>query len=326
MRIALLLLAVVGISACVGDERGATADGTTGTGGSAAGTGGLPPTASVPVRPEEFAEVYMDVLCEAGFSCCPEGSALTQEVCDEYGAAMHGRIIEQLDLEAVSWDAEAAGECVAWTKDDLRDCSLLVNDKTCERAMVGSLPEGAACKSNVQCAQGDERIYCNDKGVCAPDPEPIGPGHGPEAGLGEACGWTCESRDDGETPCVEIPGASGDAPVCWRGSNLACDEETGKCVPAAAKGESCTYAIECQEGFYCDTGTCAPLGQLGDPCEQTRGCTWGLICRSGQCSEKAQIGEACESSEDCIDGAECKDYVCVENRGLMDRICEGDFG
>ncbi len=153
------------------------------------------------------------------------------------------------------------------TDDDIEDDTvrLCAGGLWCDGGMCsGPVPVGEACP--------DERALCEGDGFCV---------------QGQCRGVTVLNRaGDDCTPELD------DLRFCNTLLELACDEETRKCVDrasglfAAGEGESCEDST-CSSGLFCDyttdTPVCSGPKDDGEACE-----FWDDECKSGYCSDAGQ--------------------------------------
>jgi hypothetical protein len=245
---------------------------------------------------------YVDALSDAGDRCSGSGYDDTTkkqfvDLCEAIGAAPGaGDFADQLGSCTSAITADACG----------------IADDACE--LKGSLPDGAPCGVDVQCAGGN----CDTTaGAKAPDSDidcgacatylPVGAmcsSHGPacdpyvsrcSGDPGTCLAYAKEGEDCTEAPCDPV---------------LLCDSETTTCKPLPAKGDPCTF--NCKQPFVCASGTCADPAKEGEPCPSGGECAVGLICNAAQiCAQpkRVGVGEACGFVEqefvDCNEGLEC---------------------
>jgi hypothetical protein len=162
------------------------------------------------------------------------------------------------------------------------------------------------------------------------------------AGLGTACGPSCDGKDPTKcnyatatTPCGAATckaGVETHASLC-NGSGGCADAPKGcgvyACGPASCK-VSCGGDLDCVAGYYCKSGTCQAIEGLGAKCLTDRTCT------SGHCVDGACCGSvACAGDETCATGVckklagatctvtdECSKGVCFDGV-CCDRACDG---
>jgi len=314
------------------------------------------------VELDEICDIYVADVCRAKIDCYDWDyqsyeSCLTAQECDGFA-----------DLEAmlaagsVSYDAAAAGDCIALFEAD--PCALgpivfavpAVFEilSWCE-ALHGNLGEGAACTSGAECGEGlecDKTVTCpgtcivpppNDNlpegsacltAICIPAQE-----HCSQCALGLECvNEVCVTTQMVGDPCEGILGCGN---VLW------CNMNAGVCAPKAQVGEPCSdfrqIAADCAAGLWCDdppampdvAGTCFERSVLGGPCRSDSDCVEPLSClpgasriERGTCGTLQPNGSPCDSFADCesdlCDGAT---YTCVPQPVLgeecLDTCAEG---
>jgi hypothetical protein len=210
---------------------------------------------------------------------------------------------KELDACIVKTESVACGEDI----ESLPECDF-----------KGSLVDGDACSSGVQCASGScfktavvsdggpvEAVEC---GVCSTRVGEAGSCTNAACAPGLDClAGTCVAPSDVGGPCDDagrrcrknfacVQGAcaltrardescSPSAP-CDSAQGLAC--LNGKCVTVAAKaGGSCERHPFC-EASYCSSvpnPTCVALKEEGASCERTTECAFPFDCRAGRCTK-----------------------------------------
>lgn len=155
------------------------------------------------------------------------------------------------------------------------DCGAF--GETCTHASsacVTRRPEGALCRSSVECQDG---LVCSGTisyGLCVPTP-----------GEGAPCTGTCLEPD-----------------------RLFCDLDASPptCAARRGAGGSCSVGPNaCADGFYCTTdAVCAEFGEVGAPCTSFAACAVGLTCAEGLCAPAPTRGEACPEGV-CAAGLFC---------------------
>ncbi len=213
----------------------------------------------------------------------------------------------------------------------------------------GSLVDGAACASDIQCASGEcggGKVDSDDLrcGTCAPRAA-VGAACGsklPSCAIGTICNYpsgsqsgTCKAvAAEGQT-CNDVSG-----PSC--GTQLQCDNATKKCIPypkagapcdflcagslrciaktcqlAAAAGAACPTGGECGSGLSCNTATkvCGPVPRvpLGGACGsgQIGSCERTADCSKNVCTARIAQGAACDpEGTECVAYSTCLNGVC----------------
>jgi len=221
---------------------------------------------------------------------------------------------------------------VGRTTADLEACGRALPAATCPDLIARKLPatcqdppgtviNGAACGSGLQCAS----TFCKRQGaacgVCAP-----------RAGAGESC--------NGNDQCQPDLVCAGSACVAPAESGAACDDKhpcrddlyckSGVCSAKAGPGESCAdtdKACDLVRGVGCNpfTHVCqnVRVAKKGDPCGIVGGtlvlceasglCEGATLAVPGTCTAAAGDGAACGNAANgrgCLAPASCANGVC----------------
>lgn len=159
---------------------------------------------------------------------------------------------------------------------------------------VGTLPDGAACRSHAQCASG----------ACANSWAPYG-SSGPQWPNCGACGVVPRVG----SPCTDNSQCygSGELPA----PHLACDPVAHACV-AVKEGMPCGTSPP--SGCVCRAGVCdLPSVREGGFCDPTHGCAAGLYCDT--------TTNACRPFALSYVGGACDDPTTVD---FPTHLCRGD--
>lgn len=198
----------------------------------------------------------------------------------------------------------------------------------------GTLPPGAACKNDLQCA----------KGTCAFDGGSTDCGHCRDATISEvpsgascdsttdairACesGNECRRTEDGQR-CVAVAAIGESCATRPCASGGVCRD--GACAALAGTGEKCTTNDDCRRFRYCEgsAGVCrdVPLVAAGGSCGLTYGhggrvesdlCAHGTHCAFDPstdltiCQPLHEAGGSCAEAGDCLPGLACADGTCT---------------
>ena len=204
----------------------------------------------------------------------------------------------------------------------------------CARVFAGTLPDGAVCRRDPECASGACVAGCPGVNrVCVPT---VGlgaackPGHCSFAlqcergvciktavpALNESCderhcpealsctrgpsGTSCVARAGVGQPCSRFEPSATLKPTCQVGT--VCGEQgendTGECVTPPAVGEPCGKYGYCGQALDCSADKiCVAYLKPGAPCSAGGGCAQiDLQCRDGACAFLPQTGQACAKS------------------------------
>lgn len=252
---------------------------------------GCPSSGADTSTPAGACASYVAALRESATSCGKLSIAPSRQ--DEYFARYEKICANALGAPGSGLTPSILDQCTAKTRAACGD------DEACgdlTRDLKGSLPDGAACDLDYQCASGE----------CVTGDSQSGTGCGkcaPAVAIGQPCangagcveGATCRSTSSGGTPtCVAVRIAN-----------------AGETCSDPAKPEE---AVRCADGLACvrtsptSAGTCrAPVGE-GEACGQEglgNRCKPGLACIAGKCGKLLGAGAACTSSGECGSGLAC---------------------
>src|SRR3990172_1882114 len=214
----------------------------------------------------------------------------------------YGDVDEAVRTGRVAFDPEAAARCIEELEDSIPDdCGFEVPEPglgapSCLEAWRGTVPEGGACASRIECAPGTE---CR---------------------IGAECPGTCVE--------IELPRRCSRDSDCVAGSYCF----AGTCLAGLDEGETCRHHGECRYGLVCfglddgwsGTGTCRPIASEGEPCVLMLGysmCQGDLMCvgatadAPGICAVGASVGEACGPGQPCAPWERCDGARCVPLSG-----------
>jgi hypothetical protein len=215
-------------------------------------------------------------------ACCNEKPGITflGECRRMLGAA--------LNAKAVTLDKGAVDTCVAAMDKAYAGCDwpgpfLPELPEECLGLVRGTLPAGARCRSNLECA-GDLRCH----GVGPTAAGRCGPAHAD----GEKCGGATDAlvayarQDDTDKTHPECTGF--------------CDRK--KCTAIVPIGGACTSGVACGKA-QCVGGKCTSLvaPKLGEACPGGV-CDRGLLCLQGKCEARKKAGSSCGADFECVGG------------------------
>jgi len=152
--------------------------------------------------------------------------------------------------------------------------------EVCQGLTVGTLEQGARCRSSLECRDG---LRCRGLGPT-------------QAGVCDAPGAPTTACDLGADPlAVYLLQDSGRHPECAG----ACVRRA--CIAAVGVGEACTFGGQCGPGAHCAAGRCAPGRSAPDGEACTVGaCAPGSVCHDATCVRRKQEGERCAADEECL--------------------------
>ncbi len=226
--------------------------------------------------------------------CCKvkPGVVLTQECTRMLSAA--------LATKALRIDPAALDACVAAVESTFAGCDWVgpfppAPPAACQRVFEGLLPEGARCRSSLECAKS---LRCHGVG-------PTTAGKcGPGKAIGESCGSATDALAGYARQSIDVS-----HPEC----KAAC--VTHRCAEPAADGAACVLSAACREGSLCVDKKCqkrAPA-RIGQACPGGA-CEAGGECVLGKCAAKKVAGAACATDFECLGG-------CLKPKGQARGVC-----
>jgi hypothetical protein len=242
-----------------------------------------------PVSEGDFVQAVADAMCANLGDCCAEAAIPYDRAgCEAY-------VFAELDLDPppnATWDSVQAGKCVDLFARIASTCSYAGSgDNPCQRVYRGTLPEGAACVDDDECAdiRGSDATCAYDdvtpSGTCTRVVPPV------RGKAGDACMGTC-----GTNSCTGFGSPVEEARTCYVEDGVICSLSSYVCVPPPALGEACN-------DFYCVAGAyCSSLD---------------LICRAPKPN-----GASCEFAEECTGGL-CSNFVCGTRTLASTELCNG---
>jgi hypothetical protein len=264
------------------------------------------------VPKDQFIGRFVDAVCDNVGPCCQSaGLSYDAAGCKALGNAELEKDLD-LDRPNVKYDAAAGGKCIEAVKNAAQSCGHIDIDggPECSGFLVGTLPEGAACESSVECAGAYARCDISGpaaQGVCVVEPR---------GKAGDPCGDTCTEHGS-SSECFGSTSSTGTA-RCYTNDGLYCDQT---CKPLIAVGQPCE-AEGCVDGAYCTGGSCAALPAAGEPCAQTYVCGADLYCDlNTTCQKRKADGQACQDGSECVAG-NCQSGVCGDSLASA-TLCSG---
>ena len=263
---------------------------------------------AAPVGVDSYCGEYARIACDFARRCdCLMGA--TEAMCRTVMESQcTDDVVTPVRERRRSYDADAAGGCLAGLRGILADCSLNDVDypTACDRMLTGTTAAGGSCAEDEDCLPV---LECYD-GACIAPPgagEPCIDGTYCPGDLFCAAGERCAVARGSGQPCPE-----GD-PACADG--LYCDSRGSTCSPYGGVGAECRHDNgSCADGLYCAfvDGVCRALpGDGGDCTESSGACAEGLFCDSAGrvCRPLLPEGQPCTSDGQCLsdfcDGGTC---------------------
>jgi hypothetical protein len=263
--------------------------------------------------------------CNGYRSCCTtNGFAFNQAECDRLvRAGMSAKGVCQ-----GVYDPVAAGECYQDIETAFAACKRTIPARApgaaCDRICTGTLPPGAACASNADCALSTEgEVWCQSSatsgGVCTLYRR---------GKAGDPCGDQTCTESSGPLLCT---GTMTSRPTtrCFTNDGLFCPSTGGTCQPIVPIGGPCSDRNACSTAAYCDaaTGKCVAKA-VGGTCASWDQCPEGAYCGAGTCQAKKAAGAACTLLDECQDVCNTATGICerqpaADTLGVSAVICNG---
>ena len=321
-----------------------------------------------PTTLAEWEACYLERQCEVRVRCSERNLFSDLSEClDLADAASGGQLsFDAFERERAIAAGRASLDVSRFTRCleelDSSECSASGRPPTCPLRFAGTIADGEACYSDIECESPGascEPRDCGDScclGICQP-----------LLALGEPCTdfgqcqpglrcnlTTCVSGDPG-SPCEQHYGCD---PGAW------CDKNEGICRPDRREGEPCANILQCggetscvglftageeptcrrltEAGDACDYfclgnlhcdksnpdpfGVCRPLPALDEPCGVNLPCVGrNLRCDSGTCVARSDVDEPCSGST-CLPALFCSDQLGEANPVCRERMPDGTSG
>jgi hypothetical protein len=242
-----------------------------------------------PISIAQLADQLANAFCDNIGGCC-QAAAIAFDLAS-CKANILSTVSQGLAREMspnIRYDANAAGACVAAYASGVKSCKPSNSiDTACSRVFVGSLPAGAPCSLDDECARptggtafcdGGDSTNGGPSGTCSAASASATSAHGK---LGESCAASCPS---GDTCTVTSAGGGTGTPspamsVCYSDDGLYCSVDT-TCQPLIAVGQPCSFD-GCVNGAFCGAGVCTAGKADGAACGIDSECAGGSCLSSG---------------------------------------------
>lgn len=269
-------------------------------------------TTAVPVARADFPSEYAKALCESIQTCCDSGKRAYDQIACE---ASEKKSIEQAMPDAsISYDANAAGQCLATLRSVVSSCAdaPAALKEPCQHIFSGTKKPGESCANQFDCAApSDGTSICNGDG--APGSQCIVVRSSPQKG--DAClgGGIPVSANATFSDCSADDGA------------FYCDLKTSTCQPRPAIGDACDVDSVCGKGNACTGGKCAAAPAVNETC--TYVCAAGLYCdaKSKKCVAQLKGGDTCPAFavNPCASDGYCDHGTCTAGPIATTNTCAG---
>jgi hypothetical protein len=292
--------------------------------------------ASGPISIEQLPAQFAAKICQSLGPCCQaNGTPYDSATCQQTAQAALTVSTAKLNKATVKYNASAASACIDAYASAIARCSEVDFASVltaCDAVFTGTLPAGAACSVDEECATppggsascatssvapsgngGASGASSGDLGGATRSCVQRAPA--PHGKAGDACAGDCTLAASG-IGCSSLPPSAGVGPtlttLCYRDEGLYCGANSllhgsttpaaSACAPIAAIGSPCT-ANGCVDGAFCNAGTCAaqydsgPCGAgASDACSRKSYCDYanGYLCLP-----RLAEGAACTSGSTC---------------------------
>jgi len=281
---------------------------------------------STPIAIGDFETAYVEAYCAKLVRC---GVWEDEQTCldVDFGHARSSYTVipaatAAVDAGKATYDANAAGDCVAAFASSGCDYASDHDADACAKAFVGLAAIGAACANDQECSSGSCSIAYSGPSRCPSGVCVAPPTIGNSCSTGTYCGpnaycdgTTCRARGQAGDRCDSGYGQCADDLDCVPDAGFM---GPGRCRPEVADGESCvpgggsSYPVSCVEiGDFCssESKTCTRFRRLGESCSQNDiGCSSRsnspMICGPQQkCILLPATGQPCTGG--CSDASYC---------------------
>lgn len=225
---------------------------------------------------DEYNHALRDANCARLTAC---GVFTDTSQCDRYFRDIANRdLVDAVRAGKVRYDGIAGTACVAsisaagcnTTSEDVR------RSEGCDAALRGTLPKGADCTFDLECASG----ACN----------------APSCTM-ECCRGTCVDAEPRVEATIAIGGMCREDRECVFGAAcVGAGIDPGFCRTLPLAGEMCPYNRCAEVGVRCDLGMCVGSG-IGAPCTNDLQCSEFNLCDlpTQRCAAVPTLGMACET-------------------------------
>ena len=278
-------------------------------------------TDAAPVAEADFATQLAHAVCDNIGPCCAKAQlTYDKSACASSAIAALQGDFDRRKKEGATYDATAAGQCVAQYQGIASSCS---NDSTtdtlaaCRRVYAGSKALGEACTTTSECRLPAEGSVACWQAVSS---------NGTLASQGTCVGFRPAQKGDA---CMGLgalpPGVTTVGDCNFNDKSAFYCDSASICQPRVAIGQACpTNSFgACVEGGQCVDGVCASAPKLGESCTFGK-CAGESFCdfSSTKCTAKRKAGEACDQSAACVSG-NCSGKKCVDGWLTSAPICAG---
>jgi len=284
-------------------------------GGSTDESSASPQSSASPVPKDQFATRLAAAICDNIGNCCQSaGFAYDAAGCKDLLVKFYQT---EIASDKASYDATKAGECVSWAASVSQTCASNPAPGPCDQVFTGTVPNGGACTSSVDCVKpAGGGVYCDSSHKCVQEPR------GKE---GDGCFATCTESGSSLSCGSGVGPVGGGNATCYTNDGLYC-AQSGQCEKLAAIGASCATDMGCVAGAWCDSQShkCVATVPAGSACTDDAACQEGNYCDpvSSKCAAAKANGSACERDSECA-GGRCWGGKCTVDSIASPMTCSG---
>lgn len=272
------------LAACGGSTAGGLTGG--GSGGTGGGAGGTSSVSNGSYTLDSVCQETAPVGCQIDQPCCQSsGYGFDASGCETRALASCDADVAEVRAGTMTFDPSYVDACITALGQAMHTCvpkadqvfSIADTLLPCTKIWRGSLPEGASCQRDEQCAPANQsNVYVRcDKTTktCT---------HFQQLSLGQSCELSATAT-----------GACGPGLYCDAALTSG-PPYTGVCRTATQPGQSCNaadpYDLECGLGYYCSasTGVCTSAKLGGSACTNALECQT-MTCTGGQCTAETPL-------------------------------------
>lgn len=292
---------------------------------------------TAPTTYEEWERCYTKRVCEWQVHCQGMNMFSSVQECIAQGDDVEGglRAAERrkraraVAQGRASVDRDAFARCLMETSANYCDTAFF--NVSCRTRFTGTLDDGDACYSELDCASPSNCVKtCQDsccEGTCEAKPtagQVCNPRVIDPCAPGLQCHFTGRN-----TPSICVVGDLDTSCIfdedCDWGTwcEIPAGQQTGRCRASFGAGAACTNLLQCLGDTTCigltlsndRPGRCQRISRPGDACDGW--CIGNLYCDQRTCRPLPSRGESCSALTNCLGvNTICKNGICALRDGL----------
>jgi hypothetical protein len=289
---------------------------------------------AVPVTFEDWERCYARRKCDWEVNCVTLNSYEDVQDCIDHGNDFEGgRLAAEIRARRravaqgrASLNSDEFAQCILETSREY--CNTARGSVACAKRYTGTVGDGGACYTDVECASLGATCISSCTGACCRGTCKPKYKLGETCDLYESCEPGLECHDvcmagDVGSPCVNLQDCD---------QSTYCDVQGGMCKADLPLGSSCTDLLQCGGPATCvglsivssDPGRCERISVVGDPCDDF--CYGNLFCNSSRfCQGLPALGDGCGALLPCSGvNATCKNGQCVLRDGAGTACTKSD--